>query len=81
MEFVEGLKTEELVYSHLSPIQGTFVPVFLCSLRIQRPFSYDGIAEIVHLMCMGFAGRTLAQQHTLDRCQMIQRAEITASDS
>jgi hypothetical protein len=30
---------------------------------------------------MGFAGRTLAQQHTLDRYQMIQRAEITASDS
>jgi hypothetical protein len=59
MEFVNGLKNEELVYSHLSPIQGTFVPVLLGSLRLQRPFSYDGIAEIVHLMCMGFAGRPL----------------------
>lgn len=28
-------------------------------------------------MCMGFAGRTLARQHALDRHQMIQRAEIS----
>jgi tRNA A-37 threonylcarbamoyl transferase component Bud32 len=53
------------------------VPDLLGSLRLQRPFPYDGIAEIVHLMCMGFAGRTLARQHVLDRCQMIQRAEIS----
>ncbi|KAJ5584704.1 uncharacterized protein N7459_004504 [Penicillium hispanicum] len=77
MDFVDGLKHEELVYSRLTPIQGTFVPVLLGSMRLRRPFSYDGIAEIVHLMCVGFAGRTLAQQHALDRCQMIQRAEIS----
>jgi hypothetical protein len=34
---VDGLKNEELLYSHLSPIQVTFVPVLPGSLRVQRP--------------------------------------------
>jgi hypothetical protein len=75
MEFVDRMKNEELVYSRLTPIQGTFVPVLLGGLRLRRPFSYDGIVEIVHLMCMAFAGRTLARQHALDRREIIQRAE------
>lgn len=77
MEFVNGLKHEELVYSRLASVQGTFVPVFLGSLQLHRPFYYDGIVKIVQLMCMGFAGRTLARQHALDRDQMVQRAEIS----
>ncbi|KAJ5920188.1 hypothetical protein N7516_011046 [Penicillium verrucosum] len=40
-------------------------------------WTYDGIVEIVQLMCMGFAGRTLARQHALDRHQMIREAEIS----
>ncbi|KAK2757291.1 hypothetical protein FQN54_004805 [Arachnomyces sp. PD_36] len=77
MEFVDGLKNEELVYSRLTPIQGTFVPVLLGSLQLRRPFSYDGIAEIVNLMCMSFAGRNLARQHFPDHCQLVQRAETS----
>lgn len=59
MEFVDRVKNEELVYSHLASIQGTSVPVLLGSLRLRRPFSYNGIVEIVHLMCMGFTRRNL----------------------
>ncbi|KAL4893407.1 hypothetical protein BDV59DRAFT_30432 [Aspergillus ambiguus] len=77
VEFVDRVKNEELVYSRLTPIQGTFVPVLLGSLRLRHPFSYDGIAEMVHLTCMGFAGRTLARKHALDRRKIIQRAEIS----
>ncbi|THC88886.1 hypothetical protein EYZ11_011664 [Aspergillus tanneri] len=40
------------------------------------PILYNGIAEIVHLMFMGYAGRTLAGQHNLDRHRLIQQAEI-----
>ncbi|KAL4887799.1 hypothetical protein BDV59DRAFT_211992 [Aspergillus ambiguus] len=77
VEFVDRMKNEEFVYSRLIPIQGTFVPVLLSSLRLRRPFSYDGIVEMVHLMYIGFAGRTLARQHALDRQEIIQRAEIS----
>lgn len=77
VEFGDRVKNEELVYSRLSPLQGTFVPVLLGSLRLRRPFSYDGIAEMAHLLCMGFAGRTLTRQHALDRREIIQRAEIS----
>ncbi|THC88505.1 hypothetical protein EYZ11_012047 [Aspergillus tanneri] len=75
IEFVKGSKYEELIYSYLTPIQGVSVPVLLGSLRLRCPFFYDGIAEIVHLMFMGFAGRTLASLHDLDRDRLIQQAE------
>lgn len=80
MEFVDRVENEELVYSRLNSIQGTSVPVLLGSLRLRRSFSYDGIAEIVHLMCMGFAGRTLARAHALDRSEIIQRAETSLQE-
>lgn len=75
VEFVEGSQYEELVYSHLTSIQGKNVPVLIGSLDLRYPFSYDGIAEIVHLMFLGFAGRTLAKQHDLDRGRLAQEAE------
>ncbi|KAA8643704.1 uncharacterized protein ATNIH1004_010478 [Aspergillus tanneri] len=64
VEFVELSKHEELVHSHLTPIQGVSVPVLLGSLQLRCPFSYDGIAEIVRLMFVGYAGRTLQASMT-----------------
>ncbi|PYH89800.1 hypothetical protein BO71DRAFT_402777 [Aspergillus ellipticus CBS 707.79] len=76
VEFVASSKHEELIYSHLAPIQGLYVPVLLGSLRLRHPFSYDGIAEIVHLMFMNCVGRSFADQHDdFDRCQQLQKAE------
>lgn len=74
VEFVQRARHEELVYSRLTPIQGTSVPIFLGGLPLRRPFSYDGIAEMVHLMCMGYAGKTLVRQRGLDPDQMLQQA-------
>ncbi|RAL00087.1 uncharacterized protein BO80DRAFT_435472 [Aspergillus ibericus CBS 121593] len=75
VEFVTGLENEELIYSRLSSIQGRYIPVLLGSLKLRHPFSYDGIAEIVHLMFMSYAGKTLANCHDSDRCQLMQKAE------
>ncbi|KAL4748494.1 hypothetical protein BDW72DRAFT_180260, partial [Aspergillus terricola var. indicus] len=75
VEFVAGLEHEELIYSHLTPIQGVYVPVLLGSLRLRHPFSYDGIADIVHLMFMSYAGKPLANRHDSDRSQHIQKAD------
>ncbi|KAL5332340.1 hypothetical protein BJX70DRAFT_404699 [Aspergillus crustosus] len=74
-EFVIGSKHEELIYSHLAPIQGVYVPVLLGSLRLRHPFSYDGIADIVHLMFMSYVGKPLANRRDLDRCQQIRKVE------
>ncbi|KAH8428822.1 uncharacterized protein LDX57_006501 [Aspergillus melleus] len=71
VEFVTGSKHEELIYSHLAPIQGLYVPVLLGSLRLRHPFPYDGIAEIVHLMFMSYVGKPLANRRDLDRCPQI----------
>lgn len=75
VEFVECSKHEEFVYSRLAPIQGVYVPVVLGSLDLRRPFSYDGIAEIVHMMFMSYTGRTLVKQNEIDSTQLIQQAE------
>ncbi|KAA8652763.1 uncharacterized protein ATNIH1004_001668 [Aspergillus tanneri] len=56
--------------------KGVFVPVLLGQPATSLPILYNGIAEIVHLMFMGYAGRTLAGQHNLDRHRLIQQAEI-----
>lgn len=77
IEFVEHAQHEECVYSRLRPIQGVHVPVLLGGLALRQPFSYDGIAEIVHLMLMGYAGGTLAKRHEIDQNWLIRQAEIS----
>lgn len=77
IEFVEHAQYEECVYSRLRPIQGVHVPVLLGGLPLRQPFSYDGIAEIVHLMLMGYAGRTLAKRHEIEQNWLIRQAEVS----
>lgn len=77
IDFVEHAQHEECVYSRLRPIQGVHVPIILGGLALRQPFSYNGIAEIVHLMLMGYAGRTLAKRHEIDQNWLIQQAETS----
>jgi hypothetical protein len=44
-------------------------------MDLLQPFSSDGIVEIVHLMFMSYAGKTLAKKNNIDRMQLRQRAE------
>lgn len=74
IEFVRDVKHEELIYSHLAPVQGVCVPALLGGLQLRRPFSYDGIADIVRLMLIGYAGGKHARRHTADRNRLIQCA-------
>lgn len=60
VEMVNRAIYEEYLYRHLRPIQGVNVPVCLGSVDISyRPLWYDGIAEIVHLLFLGHAGRLI----------------------
>lgn len=59
----------------LLKFQGVHVPVVLGSLGLRRPFSYDGIADMVHMMFMNYAGRMLAKRHQINRNQLVQQAE------
>ncbi|EED14486.1 metalloprotease m41 ftsh, putative [Talaromyces stipitatus ATCC 10500] len=77
VEFIECAKREEMMYSHLSAIQGQFVPVVLGGLNLRRPLSYDGIAKMVHLTLMSYAGRNLAKRHESDHAHLIQQAETS----
>jgi hypothetical protein len=60
IDFIECAKREEIMYSRLRAIQGQCVPIVLGSLNLCRPFSYDGIAMMVRLTLMSYAGKNLA---------------------
>jgi hypothetical protein len=77
INFIECAKREEMIYSHLREIQGQYVPVVLGGLNLRRPFSYDGIAMMVHLTLMSYAGRNLTRQHEIDEAQLIAQAETS----
>lgn len=63
-----------MLYSHLAPIQGASVPIVLDSLELRRQYSYDVDTEIVHLVCIGYAGKTLVRPRGLDSDEMLQQA-------
>ena len=71
---VQSAGHEELVCSHLAPIQGASVPILLDSLGHRRQYSCSGITEIVHLVCIGYAGKTLVRPCGLDFDEMLQQA-------
>ena len=50
------LKQEVTIYKRLRPIQGIHVPVHLGKIDFGRPYFYDGIVEIVHIMFLSFRG-------------------------
>jgi serine/threonine protein kinase len=76
IDFVSDLKHEAAVYTHLHPIQGIHIPVYLGNVDLQEPYDYDGIAKLVHMMFLSFGGRPI---HRLinagNRSSLIQRAD------
>ena len=59
VEFVADLRHEAATYERLRPIQGIHVPVHLGNLDLDRPYFYDGIARLVHMMFLSFGGRVI----------------------
>ncbi|KAI4128198.1 MAG: hypothetical protein LQ347_004278 [Umbilicaria vellea] len=62
IDFIAHLKREAAIYEHLHPIQGTHVPVYLGNIDLDHPYVYDGVAEIVHMMFIGFGGYPVSRQ-------------------
>ncbi|OAL42629.1 hypothetical protein IQ07DRAFT_637603 [Pyrenochaeta sp. DS3sAY3a] len=59
--FVRHLRHEAAIYDRLRPVQGIYVPVCLGSIDLQRPYMYDGIANLVHMLFLGFGGELISQ--------------------
>lgn len=53
---ISHLKHEAAVYNQLRPIQGIHVPVYLGNLDLDRPYYYDGMAQLVHMMFLSYGG-------------------------
>ncbi|OAL55906.1 hypothetical protein IQ07DRAFT_660231 [Pyrenochaeta sp. DS3sAY3a] len=59
--FVRHLLHEAAIYDRLRPIQGIHVPVCLGSIDLPRPYMYDGIVDLVHMLFLGFGGELIRQ--------------------
>jgi hypothetical protein len=75
-EFIPHMQHERNVYKRLEPLQGQFVPRYLGLVRLQRPYHYAGIIDVVHMMVIGSAGETLGEhESTMDKTAMVTRTE------
>ena len=75
-DFVAHLKREAVIYKRLRPIQGIHVPVYLGNIDLEHSYVYDGIAEIVHMMFIGFGGHPIFRHiNAVNRVQITQQVE------
>ena len=58
-EFAERFRHEAAVYDRLRPIQGIYIPLYLGSIDLAHPYSYDGIAYLEHMMLLSPGGQPL----------------------
>jgi serine/threonine protein kinase len=56
VECAEDLRHESIVYQHLQPIQGKYIPVHLGETTVPGPLYYAGAVGIVRMMFLSFAG-------------------------
>jgi tRNA A-37 threonylcarbamoyl transferase component Bud32 len=56
---VAELRYEAAVYANLRPIQGIYIPLYLGSIDLVHPYSYDGIAYLKHMMLLSLGGQSL----------------------
>ena len=60
------LNWEAAIYERLRSIQGIYVPVHLGNIDLDRPYFYDGITEIVHMMFLSFGGQLISRHISAD---------------
>ena len=75
-DFVDYLRHEAAIYERLRPIQGRCVPSHLGNLDLQRPYYYEGIAKLVHVMFLGYGGTSIYRHwKDLDQQGALQQVE------
>ncbi|KAF3029606.1 hypothetical protein E8E12_000161 [Didymella heteroderae] len=57
--FTKRLEQEAAIYKRLGPIQGTHVPVYLGSIDMEKPYRYEGIADLERMMFLSYGGKRL----------------------
>lgn len=78
VHFIRHLKHEAAIYKKLRPIQGIHIPVYLGNLDLDRPYFYDGMAELVHMMFLSYGGGSVMHvKNEHDRSRLVDQARIS----
>ncbi|KAF2254148.1 hypothetical protein BU26DRAFT_514154 [Trematosphaeria pertusa] len=64
--FAQRLKREATIYRRLRRLQGIHVPVYLGDIALARPYLYEGIVWLTHMMFLSFGGRRISQHLTAE---------------
>lgn len=79
-EFRDYLRHEASAYNRLRPIQGIYVPLYLGSIDLVHPYSYDGIAYLKHMMLLSPGGLPLGLAvRDLDQSSLIYKLKESLS--
>ena len=62
VDFVRRMHREAIIYNRLRPLQGVCVPVHLGNITLTVPYSYEGIAYLVHMMLLSFGGQRVTRR-------------------
>ena len=60
INLISHLNWEAAIYKQLRLIQGIYVPVHLGNIDLNRPYFYNSIAEIIHIMSLSFGGQLIS---------------------
>jgi hypothetical protein len=77
-DFVEDLRNEAAIYEQLRTIQGQYVPIHLGNLDLdfKRPYYYEGIAKLVHVMFLSYGGTPISRHwRNLDKLSALRQVE------
>ncbi|KAI9809912.1 MAG: hypothetical protein M1825_000345 [Sarcosagium campestre] len=72
---VRHLQTEARIYERLESIQGIHVPVYVGSIDLEWHYPYEGVVDLVHMICLSFAGQPIRKcTNGNNRAQLVQQA-------
>jgi serine/threonine protein kinase len=77
--FTPEANREAQVYQHLKPLQGTYVPVYLGSVDLGRPYYLDLRVYIVRMLFMSWGGIALKGE-SLSDLDRATREEVLAME-
>ena len=64
------------MYERLHPIQGRYVPAYLGSLDLLRPYYFEGIAKLIHVMFLEYVGISIYRHWAaLDQQDVLRQVE------
>jgi RIO-like serine/threonine protein kinase len=79
LAFMRDLQHEAVVYRRLQHLQGVYVPVFLGSVDLDRPYYYDLRTHVIHMMFLSWGGERMSESSLTENIRQERSQELVRS--